>query len=69
MIRHAWLWKNERHPGSDNPGRTDRYVVPGEVPAGGTLPFSYTIEPPLPNRSDGHFVTTVELVGLTEVGF
>ena len=69
LIRHGWLWKNERHPGTDNPGRTDRYVVPGEVPAGGSLPFTYVLDPPLPDRQDGHFVTTVELVGFTEVGF
>jgi hypothetical protein len=69
LIRHAWLWKNERHPGYDNPGRTERYVFSTEVPAGGSAPFTYMITPPLPDRNDGHFVTTVEVVGFTEVGF
>jgi hypothetical protein len=69
LIRHAWLWKNERNPGHDNPGRTEPYVVAEEIPAGGTKDFTYVISPPLPERSDGRFVTTVELVGFTEVGF
>jgi hypothetical protein len=69
LIRHAWLWRDERNPGYDNPGRTDTYVVPGEIPAGGTYALNYVIEPPLPERTDGRFVTTVEIVGFTEVGF
>ncbi|MCX8071232.1 MAG: hypothetical protein N3C12_02095 [Candidatus Binatia bacterium] len=69
LIRHSWLWNNERNPGSDNPGRTDTYTIPDEIPAGGTYNLVYKIVPPLPRRHDGRFVTTVELIGFTEVGF
>lgn len=69
LIRHAWLWNNERNPGTDNPGRTDTYVLPAEIPAGGTYNLEYKIVPPLPRRSDGRFVTTVEVISFTEVGF
>jgi hypothetical protein len=68
MIRHAWLWKNERHPGDDNPGRAEYYTVPGEVAAGGSLPFTYHLEQPLPERTDGHFVTSADVISFTEVG-
>jgi len=68
LIRHSWLWRNERAPGHNNPGRTESYTVPGEIPAGGRLPFSYTVEPPLPNRDDGTFETSVEVISLTQVG-
>lgn len=69
LIRHAWLWNNERNPGLDNPGRTETYTLPDEIPAGGTYALTYRIVPPLPRRSDGRFVTTVEVIGFTEVGF
>ncbi len=69
MVRHAWLWRDERNPGHDNPGRTDTYVVPNEIPAGETYQLQFPVSPPLPERTDGHFVSTVEVVGLTQVGF
>lgn len=69
LIRHAWLWNDERRPGRDNPGRTQLYTVPEEIPAGGTYTLEYRITPPLPRRTDGRFVTTVEVLGFTEVGF
>jgi hypothetical protein len=68
LVRHGWIWKNERHPGEDSPGRADYYVVAGPIPAGGSLPFKYEISPPLPRRSDGHFKAGVEVVSFTEVG-
>ena len=68
LVRHAWLWNNERHPGTDNPGRAEYYVARGQIPVGGSLPFTYHPQPPLPRRSDGRFTTTVEVVGFTEVG-
>jgi hypothetical protein len=68
LIRHGWIWKNERHPGDDSPGRADYYVVAGPIAPGGSVPFKYVISPPLPQRSDGHFKSSVEVVGFTEVG-
>jgi hypothetical protein len=68
LIRYAWLWKNERSPGRDSPGRSDFYTVPGEISAGGRLRFSYTPLPPLQQRTDGTFDISAEIVGFTEVG-
>ena len=69
LIRHGWLWKNERHPGDDSPGRVAYHLVPADVPPGGNIEFRYHPDPPLPDRSDGRFETTVEVVGSTEVGW
>jgi hypothetical protein len=70
LVRHTWLWKNERHPGppTDNPGRSSYYMVDGEVPPGGDLRFRYVPSPPLPVRTDGSFATTAEIVGFVEAG-
>lgn len=68
LVRYAWLWKNERAPQRDNPGRSYYTIVAGEVPSHGTLTFVYRPEPPLPQRTDGRFDPSVEVVGFTEVG-
>jgi hypothetical protein len=68
LIDHVWFWNDERHPGEDNPGRSDYYTVHGEVPLHGSLPFTYHPSPPLPRRGDGHFGTSVQVVGFVEVG-
>ncbi len=68
MIRYQWFWKNEFHPGSDNPGRATLYSVRGEIAPGGRMPFTYQVTPPLPSRTDGYFRTSVEVVGFSEVG-
>jgi hypothetical protein len=67
QITYVWLWKNERHPGTDNPGRTDAYTLPGEIAAGASQPFTYRPQSPLPQRSDGHFEPSVTVVGFTEI--
>ena len=65
-IRHDFLWKNEFHPGPESPSRTDEYTVAGEIPPGGSAPFTYRAAP-LPDRGDGQFETTVEVSGLTQL--
>jgi hypothetical protein len=47
----------------DSPARTAVYAVPGEIPAGGHLPFTYRSDTPLPSCSDGRFETSVSVVG------
>jgi len=66
----SWLWKNERHPGADkdDPGRSVVYAVPGDIPPGGRLPFTYRPDSALPQRSDGSFETSVSVVSLEQVG-
>lgn len=68
VIRHSFLWKDERNPGTDNPGRTEYYLVLGEVEPHGQLAFEYRPDPPLPQRDDGTFKTSIEIAGFTEVG-
>jgi hypothetical protein len=68
LIDHAWLWSDERHPGVDNPSRSAYHTVHSEIPPGGTMQFTYQPSPPLPHRTDGHFETSVQIVGLVEVG-
>jgi hypothetical protein len=68
LVNHAWSWSDERHPGEDNPGRASFIRVPGEIATNGSLPFSYTPDPPLMNRGDGGFLTTAAVHSFTEVG-
>ncbi len=68
LVRHTWLWRKERESQRDNLGRAVYYVVPDEIPPDGSVSFTYKPEPPLRTRSDGHFETSVEVVGFSEVG-
>ena len=67
LIRNTWLWDEEFKPGKDDPGTSIYYTLPGEIPAGGRLPFTYSPSPPLPKSSGGRFETTVAIAGYTEV--
>jgi hypothetical protein len=69
-IDRSWLWADERRAGGseESPGRTAVYTVPGEIPPGGRLPFTYRSDTPLPQRSDGRFETSVSVVGLEQGG-
>ncbi len=67
LVRHTWIWKDERHPGEANPGHAEFYVVPGDIPPGGSLPFTVHSSP-LPARSDGRFDTAVDVAEFTQVG-
>src|SRR5262245_6071195 len=68
LIRHAWLWKNERKPGDNNPSRAVYHVEPDPIAPGSEHTFAYQPAPPLPARRDGHFVTTAEVIGYSQVG-
>jgi hypothetical protein len=68
LIRHEWLWNDERHPGDDSPGRTENYTVRDQIPPGGSIRFTYREPAPLPQRSDGRFKTSAEVVGFTQIG-
>jgi hypothetical protein len=67
LVTHVWSWRDERHPGKDNPGRSSFVRVSGELSANGSLPFSYTPNPPLPTRADGSFQTTAAVQSFAEV--
>jgi hypothetical protein len=69
LIDRSWLWADERHAGGteESPGRAAFYMVPGEIPPGGRLPFTYRSDMPLPQRNDGRFETSVSVIGLEQV--
>lgn len=68
MIQYHWLWKDERNPGHDSPGRTviiplnEQQLEPGE-----SQPFSYTPQFSLPSRDDGYFMPEVDVAAFTTV--
>lgn len=68
LVNHSFLWKNERNPGRNNPSRTEYYKVLKPIPPGATMAFEYRLDPPLPKRNDGSFMTTVEVTSFAEVG-
>lgn len=65
VIQHSWHWKNDYRPGDDNPGRTAYQRVDGPIPPGASAEFRYVPAPPLPDRDDGHFVTTIAVQSFT----
>jgi hypothetical protein len=66
-LRQVWLWTDERHPGTDSPGRTLPFILGGDVAPNASAPFTFLV-PPLAQRSEGRFVTTMDVTGFTEVG-
>ncbi len=67
QLRQVWHWKDEFHPGTDSPGRTLSFTFSGDVAPNASAPFTFQT-PPLPERSDGRFTTTMEVTGFTQVG-
>lgn len=65
-LRQVWHWTDERHPGTDSPGRTLPLTFGGEVAPNASAPFTFQI-PRLPQRTDGRFVTTMDVTGFTEI--
>jgi hypothetical protein len=67
LVRQDWLWNDESHPGTDSPGRTLSVTLRQDIAPHASAPFSFQTPPSAP-RSDGGFVTTVEITGFSEVG-
>jgi hypothetical protein len=68
FIRYTWLWKDEFHPGKDNPSAAFYPTMAGEITPGGSMPFKFTPAPPLPKRSDGRFeAPSVSIAGFTQI--
>jgi hypothetical protein len=67
LLRQVWQWKDERHPGADSPGRTLPFTLGGDIAPNASAPFTFQT-PRLPERSDGRFVTTMDVIGFSEVG-
>ena len=67
MIQYHWLWKDERNPGKDSPGRTVIIPLNEQLEPGESQPFSYTPQFSLPSRDDGYFMPEVDVAAFTTV--
>ena len=65
LVADSFLWKDEMHPGDDDPSRATTLLVPGPIQPNERLTVRAEL-PPLPVRSDGKFETRVEIVGIVE---
>ena len=67
MIQYHWLWKDERNPGHDSPGKTVIIPLNEQLEPGESQPFSYTPQFSLPSRNDGYFLPEVDVAAFTTV--
>jgi hypothetical protein len=68
FIRNTFLWKDEFHPGQESPSAAFYPTISGEIAPGGSLPFKFTPNPPLPKRTDGRFeAPSVSIAGFTQI--
>ena len=68
FVRSTFLWKNEFRPGKESPSVASYPTISGEIAPGGSLPFKFTPNPPLPKRMDGRFERpSVSVAGFTQV--
>ena len=67
MVQYHWLWKDERNPGKDSPGRTVIIPLKEQLEPGESQWFSYTPEFSLPSRNDGYFMPEVDVAAFTTV--
>ncbi len=67
QILYSWRWKDELHPGADDPGRAVYSTVDQEIAPGRSARFNYKPTPPLPDRKDGFFEVSVKVVGFAQV--
>lgn len=67
-VRREYRWRNEFHPGEDNPGWSAVLALRDPIPPGGSLTFTYPGRFD-ETRSDGDFRTSVEVMGYTEVSY
>jgi hypothetical protein len=67
LVDYAWLWRNERHPGTDSPGRAFWTTIPGELRPGESRDFHFRPDTPLAQRSDGRFAPSVKVSEVTEL--
>ena len=65
LTTDLFVWKNERHPGDDDPSRAEERTIPGPIPPHASVSFRFEREP-LPRRTDGAFTTMTRVLGLTE---
>lgn len=65
VVRYDWLWKDDLNPGEHNPGWVEYVTVDQRLMPGERIPFVYTPRSPLPQRDDGWFAPSAEVIGAT----
>jgi len=63
FVSESFRWKDEMHPGADDPSRAAVFTVGERIAPGAAGDVSLTIPPP-PVREDGWFVLGATVVGL-----
>ena len=66
LIRHSFVWGNEFHPGPDSPGESHFTTVRESIPPGSSARFDFQL-PASTTDVPGHFDTSIDVVGYTEV--
>jgi hypothetical protein len=67
LVRHTWLWDDERHPGKADPSTSAYHTLQQEIPPQGSARFSFVPLAPLAKGTGGHFETAVSIAGFTEI--
>ena len=67
LIRYTWLWKNEMKPREDTRGDAVFQSVEGDIPAGGSKPFTYRPSSSMTPQADGRYEVTVKISGFTQL--
>jgi len=67
FLRYTWLWDDERHPGSTDPGTSTYYTLKETIQSGDKINFTYKPSPPLPKIAGGRFDTSVKIAGFSEI--
>ena len=67
LIQKDWRWKDELHPGSDDPGWSAYYSLSKEVEPGESVGFTFEPPKPSPERSDGTYALRASVAGFTRV--
>lgn len=65
IVRYDWIWKDERNPGDNNPGWVEFVTLNEDLQPGDTTTFTYNPKRELPQRDDGSFMPSVQVVGFT----
>ena len=68
LIERTWVSSKDADAGIDDPHRVESHTVENTIPPGGEVSFTYRPSTPLPNRTDGHYDTSVGVVGLVAMG-
>lgn len=67
LVVDEFYWNNERHPGPESPSRATTQTIAADIPPHGSARFSVVLGV-RPERHDGRFETTVDVIGVTEQG-